>query len=1390
MRTGIDVGSYYLKIACLDENGQLLHTLFKPHSGKPGELITSSTIQKLVHPGAGVTGALGHLVLTEKFVPVDEVQSLITGTWHLAGPFENLIYLGASSISLIRVNYRGELLDLRTNSMCAAGTGSFLDQQAQRMGVNFEETGRFASTDNPPSIAARCSVFAKSDLIHRQQEGYSVPELWCGLCRGLSLTIAGTLLRGERLRGRTVVVGGVALNREVVKYLKEKIPELIVPEHPHVAAATGAALLAENPDARSTATRPAVYFHQTGGREKHQRPPLVLHLSRIPEDTVFRSYVDTEGNEVRIIRPLQKSEPVALGMDVGSTSTKLALLTPEGEIIVDIYRRTAGDPIGAMKKLLKAVETIQEEENTSFCVLACGTTGSGRKLVGAIMGADRVVNEITAHARGARMLFGDDIETIFEIGGQDSKYIHMKQGRVDNVNMNYVCAAGTGSFVEEQAAKLGIRVQEIGDLVMGVSPPHTSERCTVFMEQDVEKLLREGASREEVIAAVLYSVCVNYLTKVVGNRPITGKRILFQGATARNKGLVAAFENLLNREILTSPFCHVTGAIGAALLALEETKRENTETSFRGWSIHRKHIEVNYSHCDLCANNCKITFARIEGVKEVPSWGYMCGRDPEDSGRKHNRHYEPFELRTSLFLRAGVQKIRKRRKEKIVIPRALSTYAFLPLWRAFFSHLGFPLTLTRPTDRHIAEKGVDASSADFCYPVKVFIGHALEAAEKGDYVFIPHVIAGEKPRYTVNSAFCPYVQAGPSIVRASESVAEALKDKLLAPVIDFARPDWLNVADLAKALEPLGINQFQVARAWKKGLEVLQAYREQCLMEGRRILKEVNEKGEKAVVVVGRYYNMYDSGINLDLPRKLSELGFTVIPYEYLPFDEKDLGEFFQGMFWYYGQRIINAAKLVKKHDNLFLLYLTNFSCGPDSFLLTYVEEILGRKPYLILELDEHGADAGYGTRLEAFADVVKEWEKEKEEKNYIYVKPRSDDFRSRLILIPPMHPSGAAMFAAAFRKHGYRAEVLPPVTIDQFEKGRSLTRGSECLPTQVTTGNIVTYIEKCGLEPHEIAVFMPTSDGPCRFGQYSVLQRIILNKLGYEDVLILSPSGQNTYLGLEGALRKDLWRGILIGDILFKAYCHTAPCEVEKGRARLLFETLTQEASDAFARGEEFTDIIRTVVRRFEKLPQQQKNVPLVGIVGEIFVRCNPYSCDYVVDWIIEAGAEPWLAPVSEWILYTTYIYKYKARKYMNLKDIFASHLRNNFLHQVEHRAYQAAGEFLAGRHEPPMEQIVEAGKRYFPVDFTGEAIITVGRAVLFIEQGASLVVNASPFTCMPGTTTSAVFRKISTETGVPVVNMFYDGSLGVNEKVAVFLRNLKRTLEEKQYQKSFLSA
>jgi predicted CoA-substrate-specific enzyme activase len=1047
---------------------------------------------------------------------VHDVGALVERAAHLDRKINAVLHVGASGVALITLDEKGDLRAYETNTLCAAGTGSFLDEQAARLGIDYAQTAVPDPEGEIPVIATRCSVFAKSDLVHRQQEGFSRPALWAGLCEGMTSTLFQTLLKGRHLPDNTLITGGVSRNTFVIEAARRRHPgQIVATEDGHLAVAIGAAWLARKTQPLLTVEHLKAQLENgevQAASNSDRHPALKLLKSSYPSFDVHREWQDDADNEIRLNRSLLAGPiPVWMGVDIGSTSTKLAALDENSDVICDIYRRTAGEPLVATRLVLQAFHQLGLEAGVVWEVRGLATTGSGRKLAGMAFGADAIINEITAHARGAIATAGNDIETIFEIGGQDAKYIRIHNGLIRDSNMNFVCSAGTGSFVEEQARKLGFPVQTVGSVTEGVAPPVTSDRCTVFMEQDVVKLLAAGHTRADAMGGVLYSVVKNYLNKVVGNRQVSSRRVVFQGATARNRGLVAAFENLLGVEVVVSPYCHVMGCIGAALVSQE---RVVAESRFLGFSKLDRKIEIQHSRCELCSNVCKITHAQVAGSDEETSWGYLCGREPGESARAMT-HDRAFRVVSRMERQAVAACNKQARPDRPVagLPLSLSGRALLPFWAAICRELGIPLQPGTETTEHVKQQGAALAAADFCFPVKAHLGHLKTLLEhpEVDCLLVPFYISEEMNKHTSNSLVCPYVESSPSLFRAV--VPEQDGRKVLSPILDFRWSLKRQAKALLKELLPVysDLKEGAVRKALAVAHKTRAEFSTKLVQEGEKILAEAQADGRAVLVFVGRPYNVRDLGLNLALPRHFAQHGYDVLPHEMLPFKPEILGIEFQNIYWSYGQRILSALRQVGAQDNLFAVYLSNFNCGPDSFLLTYAEEILQDKPFLVLELDEHSSEGGYLTRIEAFLDVIDNVGKASSERNIRVLHPANKEFRGRTIWFPPLHPIVVRMFAAAFRKYGFDGQALPSETVTSFERGRSAVRGSECLPTCSTIGAFLDLMAERQLDPDKQAFFMATAPGPCRFGQYELLHRMVLDKAGYPNVPIMSPSSFNS---------------------------------------------------------------------------------------------------------------------------------------------------------------------------------------------------------------------------------------------------------------------------------------
>jgi predicted CoA-substrate-specific enzyme activase len=679
---GLDIGSVAIAAATLDINGKIVDRFYRFHSGDIA--LALATMYKELELQAVVavaaTGRSGSDIESDAWYdPRISAMESVRSRYPDAGA---ILIVGGEKYSLARLTVDGQYAGSRSNSGCAAGTGSFLDQQAGRLGL--PDAAALASlacsnTGEAPKVATRCAVFAKTDLIHSQQEGFPQAAIADGLCRGLARNIVDALFKGEHVQEPVVFSGGVALNDAVLRRLRgltglDIIRDSEAPYH----GAIGAALLFlaqreltddsktnTNVDAKTntkvvTESRPTPIvamkslrpspFHAASLLRSERKvdrsdfyPALSLTQSDYPDFNAHERYLEHSGScegyagmdvEVDVYADFGRHIRACLGIDIGSTSTKAALVDQDGEMLAGFYTRTAGRPVEAFQALLDAAEQLASKKGSTLEIAGCATTGSGRAFIGGIAGADLVLDEISAHARAAVKL-DPSVDTIMEIGGQDSKFTTLHDGRVTSSIMNNVCAAGTGSFVEEQARKLGVDIEAYAELASGVRAPRVSDRCTVFMERDMNHLLAAGCSVEEVLAAALHAVRENYLRKVATGKAI-GKVVFFQGATAKNRALVAAFEQKLGRPILVSLYCHLTGAYGAALTLIDQGIQT---TTFRGLGLCHDTISVRTEVCELCSNHCKLSVAKA-GNSEV-AFGFLCGRDYGTKSYVAKKHGAP-----------------------------------------------------------------------------------------------------------------------------------------------------------------------------------------------------------------------------------------------------------------------------------------------------------------------------------------------------------------------------------------------------------------------------------------------------------------------------------------------------------------------------------------------------------------------------------------------------------------------------------------------------------------------------------------------------------------------------------------------------------------------------
>jgi predicted CoA-substrate-specific enzyme activase len=989
---GIDAGSVSLNCIVIDQNKKIIHEFpYKRHLGKVEEGILE--IVREVHQEFGpenikaiaFTGNHGQKISRALGAYYEfETISQVLGALYLRPDTRTIISMGGQDTALFQIGHSDggwELVHFSSNGPCASGTGSFIDQQAQRLATSIYSSDTEISqgqmdriladfiklglkSDKPAHVACRCTVFTKSDMIHLQNKGERLDDIIYGLHVGNARNYMSTIVSTRVLEDPILFIGGLSMNELQVRAFRSYFPNLIVPEHNTSVGALGVAI---------QALESCIENHINTERLSLIGSEETLDLLCAPKLTIKETFFPGH-NEIKK-RVFGKKVPVYIGIDIGSTTTKYAVMNQEREIIHKSYVHTQGKPIEVTQRLLRI---ISDEIGDKIEVRGVATTGSGRNVVGDFLNADLIIDEITAHARGA-VEIDPTIDTIFEIGGQDSKYIYISNTYPLDFDMNKVCAAGTGSFLHELANKHGINiVGEFQNIALSSDKPvKLAERCTVFMESDLVSYHQKGVPQKDLIAGLCYAIVHNYLNRVVGKRKI-GRRVMFLGGPSLNKGVVAAFENVLNRGLVVPRHREVLGAYGAAISLQEKMRIENkTKSSSRGMdSIIRDRMDYTEKICHAdpsCHNQCKLKIYDFDGRRSI--WGGECGRY-ELIRSKGQKQENLFRVREEVWLTymMGVYEELKDAplmeadgRPTVGMQRSLYTLQSGVLWAHFFDKLGFRVVLTPATNSQIASAGIESMTSETCFPIKVSHGHVKELSGKTKYLFLPAMITMPTPQEKETGFYCPLVQANQYMVRAALNLDEK---SILNPTIHLKYDLPTLALEISDQLsEQIGRSRAQIQEALEYGWEREQQFLRELSKRGREIMESLDPE-KPVVVVTGRPYNLHDERLNLRLGQNLAKIGVTAMPMDFVDVSGVDLSDF-PNMYWGLGAQILRTAKLIKERPNYFGLHMTNFSCGADSFLEHFYKFIMEDKPYLILELDEHSAVAGVMTRLEAFKNVI-----------------------------------------------------------------------------------------------------------------------------------------------------------------------------------------------------------------------------------------------------------------------------------------------------------------------------------------------------------------------------------------------------------------------------------
>ncbi len=1281
-----------------------------------------------------------------------------------------IVSAGGETFMVYVLNRKGRIINVLSGNKCASGTGEFFLQQLRRMNVTLPEAALWAAEEIPYEVSGRCSVFCKSDCTHATNKGIPKSRVTAGLCRMMANKILELLKNVNRQN--IMIVGGSTRNQMMIEYLHKEIPGLIVPDQAPYLEALGVALWALQNETAPFPGIPKLFSSNTAAFDT--LPPLDLSA-----DLVEFKTIETE--------EIQSDSVCILGLDVGSTTTKAVLMrTSDNKILASIYLRTDGDPVGASRRCYDAiVKQVRNKINLSeLTVTGIGVCGSGRQIAGLHASTDGVINEIIAHAAAA-VYFDPKVDTLFEIGGQDAKYTYITNAVPSDYAMNEACSAGTGSFLEESALEtLGIRMEDIADIALeGRKPPNFNDQCAAFISSDIKNAIHERVPRADIVAGLVYSICMNYINRVKGNRQV-GQKIFMQGGVCYNRAIPLAMAALVGKPIIVPPEPGLMGAFGAALEIKDRI--ENGQMSSKHFDLEfLANREIKYGRpftCkggrEKCDRRCKIALLSLEG-KQLP-FGGACNR--YDNLRKNIKldigKLDLVRVRHQLLFKEFGPREEEaptgQWQRRIGFNRSFLVNAYYPLYATFFSALGFEPVLPD----QMSQAGIDQRNAPFCYPAELahgFFHTLLESDNPPEFLFLPHFKAIPSQNGSHGSLVCPFVQGEAYYLKAAfrNKIDQLIQKgtRVVTPLLDLGRGLENAGKPLIETAVRMGASPREAKAAFDKALKKQKACTRKMKRIGRQVMTHLEARQDQmAVVLFGRPYNAFTDEANMGIPHKIASRNVTVIPFDFLSFENEPVK---RHMYWGMGQRILKACHLVAKHPQLFGTYITNFSCGPDSFIIGYFREIMGKKPSLTLELDNHTADAGLETRIEAFFDVVAAY---RQLVKHPPVKPGLKRFTPArtffqghapsvvtssgevlpmthprvTLLLPSMGGIGSESLAAVLRGAGFNAKAHKPADEAVLKLGRGNTSCKECLPLILTTGTLLNYVRNGRQNDEVVIFFMPSGTGPCRFGQYYVFMEDLVKRLKLTDVALFSLNEDSAYSDLGNDFHKKGWWAVVVSDVLedIRSMILANACDPEA--AVVSFNSEVEKTMAALEKGS-FPPLerqLRAMAERLGDLNMKRpcKEVPVVLLTGEIFVRRDSLSRQNLTEQLADKGFATICSPVAEWVHYIDYLDQHlNPPSGLSILQKIRLKLRRSVMHKYESRIKSILSASGLVHQEPVnMQPVIEKASPFISPHLAGEAILTIGSALSEIVTDVCGVIAIGPFGCMPNRLSEAILSDI----------------------------------------------
>ena len=1256
--------------------------------------------------------------------------------------YSALVSLGAETFVVYELNKEGRISKLISKNQCASGTGEFFMQQIGRMGLTVDEAVQISSGSTPFKVSGRCSVFCKSDCTHALNKGIPKEQVTAGLALMIAEK-AEELIKHISSKSPVMIVGGVTLNTAVIDFLKEKFDNIVVPDEACYFEALGAALYGLEHEVSNISTD-KIEFSSGSGFNFHKPLSAFTHMV---------SFRDEE-----IHNPVGGEEYI-LGLDVGSTTTKGVIVSAaDCKIVASEYLYTHGNPVKASTDVYKA---LLQQIPVGIKITGLGVTGSGRHISALHAGTRSVINEITAHAM-ASVYFDPEVDTIFEIGGQDAKFTYITNGVPADYAMNEACSAGTGSFIQEAAwESLHISLYDIEAAALGAQNPlDFRDQCAALIGSDIKSALQENHQKDDILGGLVYSICLNYINRVKAKRPV-GKKILMQGGVCYNKAIPVAMAAITGKPIIVPPHPGLMGAFGTALKVREQISKGLIDKSaFNLKEIISRDFGSGKSFIckdklNGCDRKCEISTFKING-KSI-AFGGAC-----------NKYYDAFtnivsDWQKNDFVKVRMDKIYnqgqngKHATGTVGLNQTFTINRLFPLYNSFFNSLGYKVVLSDEVDK----AGFDNQHSSFCYPVE--LAHGLFSnliSKKPDYIFMPEVyemhVPGCEDDQKDSSATCIFVSKEINYLSQAFNYNE---DRIIHPYLNFAKGYSSQEEVFISIASRLGSPKASNAKIHFRDSVAHQVRIENELHQiGETILKQLAENPDDiAIVLVGRDYNAFSEFANKGIPKKFASLGYKVIPYDLIDSSEEEIVNY---QSWEAGKRIMRAAQTIKRHPQLFPVYISNYSCGPDSFLVPAFRKIMGNKPSLTLELDQHTADAGINTRIDAFIDVISNYHKNLYNSNgsatddftpaqivtkgdrTVYIDSDGveldmKDYRVKIV-IPAIGDMAAALFSASLRSLGYNAVAMPEMDSRVLETGHKYASGKECLPVILLAGSLMTFIGDNKMNGSRLAFFNIGGTSACRIAQYPGFLSELVSSEKIRNVAMFTLISQDGYLGFSNGFLKRSIEAIILNDvledvrsgILSNANDSKAGLEFFYSEFANLVNTFSNDYNNLYTTLEIFSKKIAETVPFRTPVDESR----YIALTGEIFIRHNQFAHQFLNHYFGKRGFILKDAYIAEWVKYLDYAWRHGVfTPKFTFRETLSRLIREHYITYVENkmqRILEATGYIK--RHKTRVVNTIKHSLHILPLESTGEPALTLGTALAEGYEQYCGIINIGPFGCL----------------------------------------------------------